>query len=64
MHARVYLCLLALVELGIADPAEDRWEDKLAQRYLMSPSTQYYIPPGNIYRFISSVAWMYPCTAL
>ena len=38
------------VELGIADPTIDSWEDESAQRLLLRKGDSFYVPPGNIYR--------------
>lgn len=51
-----WICLLCLVfdsmavELGIANPKEDKWDNADAQRLLLKKGDCFYIPPGNIYR--------------
>ncbi len=37
--------------LGIASPESDSWDDKTAQRRLLSKGDTFFVPPGNIYRY-------------
>jgi len=39
-----------LVELGVADPAADKWNDANAQRVQLKRGDSFFVPPGNIYR--------------
>ena len=41
------------VELGLADPSEGEWIDDRAQRILLKKGDSFYVPPGNIYRYVS-----------
>jgi hypothetical protein len=43
-------CQNGAIEMGIAHPQEERWEDRTAQRYLLSKGDSFVVPPGNIYR--------------
>jgi hypothetical protein len=43
-------CQDGSVELGIAHPQLDEWEDSTAQRLLLKKGDSFYVPPGNIYR--------------
>lgn len=38
------------LELGIADPSEEQWNELTAQRQLLKKGDTFYVPPGNIYR--------------
>jgi len=38
------------IELGIADPKEEEWNDEKAQRLVLSKGDSFFVPPGNIYR--------------
>jgi hypothetical protein len=38
------------IEFGLASPDTDAWEDRTAQRLLLSAGDSFYVPPGNIYR--------------
>ena len=40
------------VELGLADPSEGEWIDDRAQRILLKKGDSFYVPPGNIYRYV------------
>lgn len=53
------------VEFGLADPLQDFWDDRTAQRVLLGPGDSFYVPPGNIYRLENhsptiscSINWM------
>jgi mannose-6-phosphate isomerase-like protein (cupin superfamily) len=43
-------CQDGAVEMGIADPKLEEWEDAKAQRVLLKKGDSFYVPPGNIYR--------------
>lgn len=43
-------CQDGALELGLAHPDLDAWEDSTAQRMLLKKGDQFYVPPGNIYR--------------
>lgn len=43
-------CQNGSLELGIADPDKDSWDNKRAQRQLLRKGDSFVIPPGNIYR--------------
>lgn len=43
-------CQDGALELGLAHPQLDAWEDGTAQRMLLKKGDQFFIPPGNIYR--------------
>jgi hypothetical protein len=38
------------VEMGLADPREEEWQDDIAQRTLLRKGDSFFVPPGNIYR--------------
>lgn len=38
------------LEFGLSDPAFEDWDDRKAQRVILSPGDSFYVPPGNIYR--------------
>lgn len=39
------------LEVAIASPTENHFDPKSAQRYLLSPGDEFYIPPNNAYMF-------------
>lgn len=43
-------CQDLAVELGIANPMQERWDDASAQRILMKKGDSFYVPPGNVYQ--------------
>ncbi len=45
----IYL-FCSIVEFGLADPADEDWNDRLAQRILLRQRDSFYVPPGNVYR--------------
>ena len=42
-----------VVEMGIAEPSQEEWIDDSAQRSLLKKGDSFFVPPGNIYRFIN-----------
>lgn len=42
------------LELALADPTKTDWSDETAQRQLLRKGDSFYVPPGNIYRFVLS----------
>ena len=40
------------MEFGLADPSDEDWNEKLAQRVLLKQKDSFYVPPGNVYRYV------------
>ena len=38
------------LEFALADPSDEDWSDKKAQRVVLSPGDSFYVPAGNTYR--------------
>mmetsp|Transcript_23386 Transcript_23386/g.38962 ORF Transcript_23386/g.38962 Transcript_23386/m.38962 type:complete len:829 (+) Transcript_23386:30-2516(+) len=52
-YAQVFFvsdCQDGAVELGIAHPNVDVWDNHTAQRLLLRKGDSFFVPPGNIYR--------------
>jgi hypothetical protein len=49
---QVASCQDGSVEFGLAHPSEEEWVDRLAQRTVLKARDSFYVPPGNIYRFV------------
>ena len=43
-------CQDGALEVGIADPSDEEWNDDIAQRLCLKKGDSFFIPPGNIYR--------------
>jgi hypothetical protein len=43
-------CQEGSLEFGLASPEEPEWNDRKAQRVLLSAGDSFYVPPGNVYR--------------
>ena len=43
-------CQDGALELGLANPSQEEWMDRTAQRVLLKKGDCFYVPPGNIYR--------------
>ena len=43
-------CQDGALEVGIADPSDEEWNDSIAQRLCLRKGDSFFIPPGNIYR--------------
>lgn len=46
-------CQNGALEFGLADPEDDEWKDRSAQRILLNSGDFFYVPPGNMYRYSS-----------
>ena len=46
-------CQNGTLDFGLADPNDEAWNEKTAQRVLLNTGDFFYVPPENIYRFIS-----------
>lgn len=43
-------CQDEALEFALADPKDEDWNEKLAQRLLLKTRDSFYVPPGNVYR--------------
>lgn len=43
-------CQPESVEFALANPEDDDWDDRTAQRVILSAGDSFYVPPGNMYR--------------
>ena len=43
---------MLIVEVAIADPNSEVWVADSAQRVLLKAGDSFFIPPGNIYRYL------------
>jgi len=43
-------CQDEALEFALADPKDEDWNEKLAQRLLLKNRDSFYVPPGNVYR--------------
>lgn len=43
-------CQDGAVELALADPRVEEWDEKIAQRILLSKGDVFYVPPANIFQ--------------
>ena len=43
------------LELAISDPTKTDWNDESAQRQLLRKGDTFFVPPGNMYRYIIDV---------
>jgi hypothetical protein len=55
---QVASCQDGSVEFGLAHPSEEEWVDRLAQRTVLKARDSFYVPPGNIYRFVEVLSDM------